>query len=237
MEIYSHSKHKVLITHFAGNSKRINRKYLDEFKEITFTMPDNINIVSIITKNILEDSPLNYQLNKNNISYLNPLKDKDVVWKFCDKVKYILEALNEADKEYTLILDGNDTAIVNDLNNIVDVFNTYNKDIIFNATRFRYPKVDLDNVKDRDKYGIYCWLNSGCCFGKIDKVKEFYNYIYSLILQDKTPVDCDQYYTRKAFNDFQDTVFFDYDCRIFQMFYLNFLIIDDNVFKFTNYRL
>lgn len=218
MEYYSHTNNKILIAHFPGHTKIENADLINELKETKITIPNNIDIISIMLKETKENAPLNYQLNLNNIDYINPLKNSHILWKRLNKPKYILKALEQSTKEYSLILDGNDVIILSDLTNIVPIFETYNKKIIFNSTIWMYPHVIIDNVENRGQYGEYCYLNAGCCFGKTKDLIDFYKYTIDIIenTSSRSLVDSEQYYIRKAFDKKQDDVFFDYECKIFQ---------------------
>lgn len=218
MEYYSHTNNKILIGHFPGQTKLENIDLINELKERMFSIPNNIDILSIITKDCITSSPLHYQLEKNGYTYINPLEDRVMIWQRYKKVYFVLEALKRSTKEYSLILDGNDVVILSDLTDIVKRFNTYDKKIIFNSTIWMYPHIIVDNVPNRGDYGEYCYLNAGCAFGKTSDLIEFYELVIQEIEKhsNHNKVDSEQYYVRKVFDKCQDTVFFDYDCKIFQ---------------------
>lgn len=216
MEYYSHTKNKILIGHFPGQTRTQNMELINELSDRKFSMPDNIDIVSVIEKESLPSAPLHKQLQLNGYEYINPVKNRHMIWERTKKIFYVLEGLKKAKKEYTLILDGNDVAVLSDLDNIVDIFETYDKKIIFNSTIWMYPHVIVDNVENRGQYGEYCYLNAGCAFGKTEDLIEFYEYAWNIVKNSSREIDSEQYYIRKAFNNRQDYVFFDYDCKIFQ---------------------
>lgn len=216
MEYYSYSDNKILIGHFPGQTKIKNKNLINELSTTHFYLPDNIDIISVITKDQINSSPLHNQLQSNNYKYINPLRNRFMLWSRVGKVEHVLKALNSATKEYSLILDGNDVVILNDLTNIINLLKSYNKKIIYNPTINLYPHVILDNVPNREQYGKYCYLNAGCCFGETEELKNFYEYTYELINNEYNPIDSEQYYIRKAFDKNQDKVFFDYECKIFQ---------------------
>lgn len=223
MKYISHSGNPILIGHFPGQCRSIenNIRIIEETMKKKVHVPDNITIVSPITENTLNNSPLPIQLNNSGIDYINPLLGKNVIWRPHEKIKYVLDGLKEVKTEYTLIMDGNDAVIMDDLDTLIDKYKTYNKDIIYNATCWRFPQVIVDYVEDRYKYGIYNYLNAGICIGKTESLIPFYQEAWDIAKYDgKNPYhSSEQYYIRKVFDKYQDTVFFDYDCRFFQIWH------------------
>lgn len=220
MEYISHSGYDVMVGHFPGNTKRINAELIGELKERKFTMPINLGILSVITKDQIGNSPLHYQLTKNGYNYINPVKDRNMVWDPAKKMHLVLEGLKTSQDEYTLVLDGNDVSILTDLTDIIPRFESYDKKVLYNATIWRYPDVFVDEVKNRRQYGRYCFLNAGCCIGKTPDLIDFYEYCVKVYTKSKERMGSEQYYVRKAFDLRQNDVFFDYDCRIFQCWHL-----------------
>lgn len=221
MQYVSHSDWPIMIAHFPGQSKTVSKDILNEGKKNTVRKPYNVEIISIITKSYLgnDDTTLDYQLKLNGIDYINPAKNYIWKWTNAKKVGFIIKALKKVKTDYALILDGADVCIMSDMTDLIDRFNTYKKDIIFNATIWPFPKVEIDNVDYREQYGRFCHLNAGCCIGKTSALLKFYKEVQTLIKADKTGNPSEQYYVRQAFSKHQDTVFFDYDCRIFQIWH------------------
>ena len=219
MEYYSGSGNRIMIGHFPGQTKYKEEALIKELKERMFVLPENIGFVTPITKDQAKTSPLLYQIKKNNYEnrFYNSLSDRNMVWHSSMKVKYVLDSLLLCREEYALVLDGNDVVILTDLTDIFDRFDSYGKKILYNASIWMHPHVIVDNVKNRGRYGQYCYLNAGCCFGKTADLADFYKYAYESFIKDKRQeYDSEQYYIRKAFDRRQGDVFFDYDCRIFQ---------------------
>ncbi len=216
MEYYSYTDNKILIAHFPGDTKIDNKELLNEFSQRTISVPDNIDIVSVMTTDQMENYPLYKQLNNNNISYINPVDDRVLSWQAKDKLQYVLEGLKKSTKDYVLCLDGNDVAILTDLTDIVEIFKTYDKKLIYNATIWLYPQVIIETIPNRGRYGRFKYLNAGCCIGEREYMIKFYEAALDLLSKDVNPVNSEQYYIRKAFNARQKDVFFDYQCKIFQ---------------------
>ena len=216
MDYYSHTNNKIYVAHFPGETRKIEKDLLTEFSNRIITKPDNLDIVCVMTKDHKDTAPLIKQLNASNVKYYNYIEDRDLMWNREEKVYYVLESLKMCDKEYTLILDGDDVAILTDLDGIIKEFNSYNKNIIYNATIWMYPHIIIEHIENRRQYGDYCFLNAGCCIGKTSDLIDFYEEVWDLIKYKSNPINSEQYYIRKVFGKHQDTVFFDYDCRIFQ---------------------
>lgn len=221
MQYYSHSNYPIQIAHFPGQSRITSKEVLDEGKQTRFYKPYNVDIVSVITPSYLNDdnTALDYQLRLNEISYINPAKKHIGKWTNSKKVAYIIKGLKQCKQEYVLVLDGADVCVMSDLTDIVERFKTYKKDIIFNATVWHYPKVEIDNVEDRKQYGKYCYLNAGCCIGKKEALIKFYEECYRLIRQERRKNPSEQFYVRQVFDKHKDKVFFDYECKIFQIWH------------------
>ncbi|MDR1755242.1 MAG: hypothetical protein LBR74_10190 [Eubacterium sp.] len=215
----SHSGNEVLISHFPGKSRIKHHDLMYEFSKRSFHIPDNIDIISVITQDILNDAVLHIQLSRNNIEYINPAKGRFFIWSMDKKIPLILQSLLLSKKEYCLILDGLDAVIISDLDNIFERFMTYGKKVLFNATIWKFPEILIDTVVNRDQYGKYNHFNAGCCFGKTKDLIDFYKYCNEVFENDLTVTDNEQYYLRRAFDKRQDDVFFDYDCRIFQVWH------------------
>lgn len=221
MEYYSHSDNPIMIAHFPGKSRQESNDLMMKFKETKFVRPFGVQFISIINREYLKSGKaiLDYQLKRNGIDYLNPAKNDIFKWSMPKKIKYILKALKQTKEPYSLILDGGDVAIVSDMGDIVRRFETYDVDILYNATIWPFPKQTIDDVGDRDQYGKYCHLNAGCCFGKTKALIKFYKECYEVAKADKFQSNSEQYYIRQVFDKHIDTVFFDYDCRIFQVWH------------------
>lgn len=215
----------VNVLHFPGSQKITNRPAIDKLKEYPVTCPDDITIISIMTPDLVPLSPIHYQLTKSGIAYINTVPENHKMWLNKDKAGYIVEALKEVTTPYALILDGNDTVIVDGLDDLVYKFNGYGKDIIFNATQNRFPDIEIDQIDNIDGhwgvsraifFGPFCHLNAGVCLGKADALRWFYEEVKEAASKENIPSE--QYYVRRIFGKHQDTVFFDYDCRLFQAF-------------------
>lgn len=215
MNYYSHSGNKILIGHFPGQTKIQNKDLIEELSQRKFNMPDNIGIVCPITKDQLSN-PLIRQLSLNGYSYYNSLADVDILWRPERKILHVLNSLKICKEEYALVLDTNDVVILDDLDDIINRFETYGKRIIYNSTIWMFPHEIIDDVENRGQYGTYCFLNAGCAIGKTSDLIDFYQYTWDMVRKIAHPESSEQYYIRKAFDKKQEEVFFDWDCRVFQ---------------------
>ena len=227
-QVYLTSKgYPVQISHFPGWTRYKYKNMIDKMASTKISgLPENLQIITCVDDDSVAygKSPLINQLKKNDIPFINAAEHKDVYpWINNKKIKLLYDALQKVTTEYCLILDGIDVAINVNLDNLIDTYKTYDKDIIFNATPWAHPKVIVDMVANRkEKYGKYCFLNAGCCIGKTEALKKFYEEvleIFSNTPQDNEYWTSEQYFVRKAFSNHMDTVFFDYDCKIFQVWH------------------
>jgi hypothetical protein len=201
------------------------------FVERRINIPDNIDIVSIITDDLIANSPLNKQLSINKVNYINPVKNKCFKWSMTKKIPLILMGLAESTKEYCLVLDGADVVMLSDLDDITERFLTYGKKVLYNATIWRFPDMLIDLVEDRSQYGRYNYLNAGCCFGKTEHLFNFYELVQEIFDSYSSYIESEQFYIRKAFDKQQNNVFFDYNCKIFQNWHINKEKVEGNVIK------
>ena len=194
------------ILHLPDKNKILYKNLLQENYTLRFNKPDNIDIVISITPNQIEDSFLIKQLTLNNYNFYNSIEN-NVQWLKYDKPIYIYQSLLMCNNEYSLILDGNDTVILKDLDDIIEDLLKYDLDIIFNAEIYTYKKL---------KKGC---LNGGVCFGKTDKLLEFYrDVIYFLnedLLNRKNIYPSEQKYLLKALSKHKDRVTIDNKRRFF----------------------
>jgi len=223
MKYLNHNSEEFFIGHFQGHSfNKYNNIYTEMIKTNNITIPDDLTIISL-KSNLLEEPGLFKQLQNNNINYINPLKNENIQqWKMKIKLEYIQKALNECTTIYALLLDSKDVAINKDLSNIINVFKTFNKRIVYNASKNNFPDIILDEVENREQLGEFKYLNAGCCIGYTQDLKEFYKYVCSLNLLN--PFESEQYEIRIGFNQKQDIITFDSECKIFQTFCKSYVV-------------
>ena len=217
----------IKISHFPGLERHDYKHIIEKFSKIKIKpLPENLQLITCVDDDTVnyDKSPLINQLKRSNIPFINAAEHKDVFpWVNNKKIKLLYDTLQNVTTEYCLILDGIDVTINTDLDDIIDIYKTYEKDIIFNATPWAHPRVIVDMVPNRKvNYGKYCFLNAGCCIGKTEALKEFYKEVLDIF--NETPKNdkywkSEQYFVRKAFANHMDTVFFDYDCKIFQVWH------------------
>lgn len=155
-----------LILHIPGPYK-IKRGFDKLNSEVELSSIDNLAIVTFIYK--LKESKLQNQLNSNNVSY-NYLKHEELKhWTNYQKIKDVIEILENIKEEYSLILDANDTVVLDDFNNILDRYKEFDCDILFS--------------KGKDISEKRCGLtdvNSGVLIGKTKSILNFYKHVSSL---------------------------------------------------------
>lgn len=194
------------------------------------SIPDNLSIVSPISSNIKETSPLHIQLTKNNIKYFNSDRvDENKKWDRRKKPVYVLDGLNEVETEYCMVLDGKDTCFTQSAEDIIDTYLTYNKDIVYNATMYKYGDFGhLSNAKEiLGDLGRFCHLNAGICIGKTEVLKQFYKEVVEYI--EKTRVNSEEYHIYHLWiNKWFDKIGIDNKCKMFQVFDMNVRFSKEN---------
>lgn len=154
------------------------------------------------------------QLKRSGIPYIN-IVPKDIPWDNTMKIPYIVQALKMVTTKYVLILDAFDVLLAGDNSNILEVFNTFGKKLVFNASKNRYPKVDIESIPNRDQLGAFKYVNAGCCIGETTYTLSFYEKCLG-ILDIDNPTKSEQLIVRHVFNDEQDNACIDNECKIFQ---------------------
>lgn len=144
----------------------------------SITNNDKVTIVTSFTDK--DKAILINQLEESSIDYINAAENVETFIK-AYKPTYYYNALKNVNTEYVLILDSYDS-IINDLNGIQDLIESYNKKVIYGSWNTHFPTyfdVDFNVPEDNDKK----YLNSGVVIGKTSDLKEFYNEL-STYIQD-----------------------------------------------------
>lgn len=220
--VYNENNEPVNILHFlgVGKAKYENQQMIKILRENELSLPENITLITVVDHKNVDNALLIKQLNAMEIPFINPAEDL-IVERFenTDKIGLILDALQNVDTEYCLILEGLDVVITN-LDDIMDKYLALGKDIIYNATNINYPDVDVETIENRESLGSYKYFNAGCCIGKTSALLDFYNEC-AIELSGCDGSDkyyhSEQYHVRKAFDRCQDIVGIDNECKIFQV--------------------
>ena len=126
----------IKISHFIIKTRIKYKNYMDQFATIKITgLPEDITIVTCVDENNIfnSNSPIIRQLNKNNIPFVNAYTTD-----INNKTQLISDALKKIKTKYCLILNDTDITINDNLSDIIELFNTYNKKIVFNAAAVCY---------------------------------------------------------------------------------------------------
>lgn len=217
----------VKISHFPGWTRYKYKHLIEMFSTYKIAgIPEDLQIITCVDDDSVSNdkSPLIRQLKNNNIPFINAAEHKDVYpWVNNKKIKLLHDALENVTTKYCLILDGIDVTINDDLSDIIDIYKTYGKKIVFNATPWAHPKAIIDMIPNRkETYGKYCFLNAGCCIGETEELKKLYTEALELLNNESTETPhwaSEQFYIRRVFANHMDTIFFDYDCKMFQVWH------------------
>ena len=167
------------ILHFPGDGMEKYGNKIAKFEENrNFTISKDLSIISIMTADFWEDSPVRKQCDYNGVHIYNTGYDvKPEEWSNTMKIELILEALEQIETEYVIICDGRDVAIVNDLDDkFLDKVKRQKYPVMYNSTIFRFPDVAVENVFDiLSQPGEFKHFNAGVCVGTVKQLKYFYN--------------------------------------------------------------
>ena len=202
-----------MIYHFQGRSYLYNRDFMKSLRYKETKLPtDKLTVVTATNKDTI--GLLLPQLRKSNIEYIN-LVPQGCEWDNTMKIPYILEALDEVQTEYVLILDAFDVILDQDNNDIIDRFLLFNKQLVYNATKNNHPKMQIDTIENRESLGPFKYFNAGCCVGYTSYAKVFYQKCLEL-KNVIDPTKSEQLIIRKAFDTEQENICIDNECKIFQ---------------------
>lgn len=202
----------VFILHFPYRFKTDYKDLMFDYaKNIKIQLPDNISLISPITADKVENSPLHLQCELSNVKYYNYDKINERKWKKELKPYYINEILQDITTDYCIILDGLDTVFCDDAREIINVFNTYNEDIIYNDNLSKSPKGCLLE----DYKGLFHHINGGICIGTTASLKMIYGYIAKKVLH--TEIHCEYGHLEIAMHNFEDLMTVDYNFKLFQI--------------------
>lgn len=174
------------------------------------TKPKDLTIVTWNSKSEL--SPLETQLKKCNLSY--ECLGGGLEWK-TNRLKPITLLGSHIDTSYILGMDAYDVRIIRSLGSILEKFERFGCEILYNAT----PTVFPENKKHKDLEEKmadppFCYFNSGLFIGKTDYVKKMLSRI-----DWQTPEESysDQFLIRQEYHK-DGRIKIDYRCEIFQVY-------------------
>jgi len=206
-----------LVAHFGAASILRYPEVVERFVEKKVSVPNNIAIVTFATDNIAPHALLLRQLDNCGIPYTNLAYHslpRDQIWAHRYKFPGLVEALPRIEQEYVLVADGSDVLLFQSLDSIVERFNAYRTEVLFNAQKTRWPTYAEVPGEDDIDYGCYRYLNSGVCFGRPQAVASFWERAWKLLRDNK--ITNDQLPCRMAFCERRDTTELDYRCSLFQ---------------------
>lgn len=163
------------VLHFPGTGDYGFENIIEDNLTRTFTVHDDISIISIMNTSCWDTSPIRKQCDTNNITLYNSALNEEN-WDNTLKIKYILQSLDQITTKYCLILDGRDTVISHDLDDeFLEKYKSLNSPIVYNGTPTIYPHVPIEPIQEVVKIkGKQKFLNAGVCIGEVDALKEFY---------------------------------------------------------------
>lgn len=242
------------IVHGNGPSKNSSgwKDYVSEWRKNKWSenKPDNL---AIFTWSIPEEDTILEECLGDNL-FVIPMS-KPFAWgdKVTKTLEY-LYTLNKNKYEYVMGLDALDVIVSTDLDgagklwdDIMKIYHESSFDILYNAEKACWPdhrnglgtRLKDGRLVEKLKQCIHieekiygemynsdwCYLNSGCWIGKLDKVIEFYEAVESLLKEypeaklNEGFFGGDQGFIRALIPEFWPKVGIDYGCKIFQTLY------------------
>ncbi|NIQ15564.1 MAG: hypothetical protein GTO02_14550, partial [Candidatus Dadabacteria bacterium] len=133
---------------------------------------------------------------------------------------------------YILSSDSSDVVVVGDLLNIVQKFESFDCEMVFNAEKNIWPtdlsKNMIEFEKARAGDYIFAFLNAGLWIGKTDFVKRVIREMFTYKFKTKHTMSEQIYYKFLQFHH-PDDIKLDYKCQIFQ----NINRVDENLIGFV----
>ena len=150
-----------------------------------FSHPKDLTIVTCRNEGTMEDRIIphlsgyeNTSILEDNLKYLGidlvVLTDKSLPWRNTFKFEMLNDYLKDCPTEYFMCLDAIDVIWVDEPQKVMDIFKSFDCDVLFMSTHSTdgyncMPKVKewVDTVNSKNRY-----LNSGVYIGKTSFVKE-----------------------------------------------------------------
>ena len=207
------------------------------YSKIPVNKPEWLTIITSFTDRY--NAILIDQLDLNNTPYINATDNIDS-FNFVKglKPKYYYEVLKNVNTEYAIIMDSYDSIIIN-FDNIIEKYNEYGKDILYNAFPYNFP-IDLNYDTGCNDPNKWCKINSGVVFGKTEKLKEFYKGLSEFVNenydQNNQITSSEQYHITKYLNEnnINVSVGVDYNLNsIVACLYMDISKDNDNEYIFT----
>lgn len=217
---------EIYILHFPYRFKRDYKEVMFDYAEnVKIQLPENISLISPITADKIDESPLHLQCELSNVKYYNYEKINEQKWRKELKPYYINEILQDITTDYCIILDGSDTVFCDDATDIIEKFNTCDKDIIYNDNMSKTPSVVPGKYQC-----FYHHINGGACIGKIAALKEIYGEIAKRI--PNTNIHNEYGHLEISYINHRNIISVDSDVKIFQLIN-NYIGLQDNKILLT----
>lgn len=219
-DYFNHNGEPLYVLHFPGDGLAAYSWIMEDNLCRKFTVSKDLSIISIMNYNYWKDSPLRMQCENNGVKLYNSALDENN-WANPKKIDYILKNLGEIKTKYTLILDGRDVCICNDLDDaFLEKFKSLGYPIVYNGTPVPFPDVMIEPIQETIKIkGKQKYLNAGVCIGETKELIDFYN-IAKTVKENNSSyesITSEQYLIRLARRQAKDKVFWDTHNKIFRI--------------------
>lgn len=220
------------INHYPGIDKIDRVEEMQELSKKIISIDNRITVLVVATSDLVDNALLINQLNASGVSYINKAGEVSPDnFIFRDKLKYYIEALKDVTTPYALLLDVLDVVILKDLDSeFLDIFESYGKDIIYNATPSRFPRHEYYK---KEPGTCMKFLNAGVCIGRTKQLIDFYNEAYNLSLDGLS--QSEQHYIKMAWQDY-DNVGIDSDATLFTCHHKIFHTLEELMNTLSTYK-
>lgn len=177
------------------------------------SIPNNLTVVTWNSKS--EESLLEKQLNGYKIKFINLAKNLN--WT-SNRLKPLTFLQAEIQTDYVLGLDAYDVFIIRDLCSIIDKFQKYKCEALFNATTTIYPICSQHKlIEEKIAEPPFQFFNSGMFVGNTKYIK---NVFRKIDWNDNREQQSDQFLIRQVYHK-DSNIKLDYRCEIFQIGFMN----------------
>lgn len=140
-----------------------------------------------------------------------------IEWKNIYKINLTIEFLENTDAQLIIGGDSSDVLMVKNLGNIINEFESYDCDLLFNAEKLFWPSSlqYLKKFEESVSHTPFCYLNGGLWIGKRKTTLNFFKKAAEISQKIENNTS-EQFCLKLIYKDFYPSVKVDYLCKIFQ---------------------
>lgn len=140
-----------LIVHAQGESHKTD-KWLSivDSNQLVKNLSNEITLLTFAAGDM--DFSLIKQLDASGVDFVNAVYINTENWKNTDKMKLIIESIENIKTPYILCLDAIDVLCSDDLSDLLSRFKSFDCDILYNASVINYPNICNDIEETESTY-------------------------------------------------------------------------------------